>query len=94
MNKILKYEVCQISVPDLVEEVLLNKPKIVWLIDRENAGLIDKPPFWRDDQIWVESYNINKKNLAKGRFIAAASTKKNAADLLISMVVFGLLSQT
>ena len=38
--------------------------------------------------------NENNKNLAKGRFIAAASSKKDAADILISMIVYGILSQT
>ena len=48
MGKILRYEVCELNLGDFMEEIFLGKQKIVWIIDRENAGLIEKHLQWSD----------------------------------------------
>lgn len=53
MSKNLRYDVCEMKLNEFVEEVRFKKPQAVWIVDRENAGLIEKPVRWKSNSMWV-----------------------------------------
>ena len=44
--------------------------------------------------LYVDVVNRENKNLAKSPFLVADSTKKDAADILISLLIFEIAKQT
>jgi hypothetical protein len=71
VNKVLRYDVFEIEYNTFVDKIKYSYVPQVLVIDRENAGLVEKPIKISQQTEWIEVVNKNNKNLAKGMFIVA-----------------------
>jgi hypothetical protein len=60
----------------------------IWIIDRENAGQIEKSMGIDEDRLWIEVVNKDNRNLARGPFIVADSNRKDAADTVLTILIY------
>lgn len=68
-----------------------DKIKLVIIIDRENAGLVERPLEIDKNTVWIEVVNKDNKNLAKGMYLVANSNRKDSSDILITFLVYEML---
>jgi len=50
--------------------------------------MVEKPFDLQKSTLWIEVMNKSNRNLAKGQFILADSNKRDAADTMMSILVY------
>jgi hypothetical protein len=84
----MKFNNDEVTLASVVDKVKQKTCMEVWIIDRENAGQVNKPLLMNENTLWIEVVNKDNKNLAKGSYIVAESRRKDAADTIISFLIY------
>ena len=90
LNKFSKNIPIKLSIAGLIKEIETKKIRNVVVVDKEN--MVFNPNIFPsyEDLYTVEILSKNSQNLAKGRHLIAESKGKDAADILIIIVLYEL----
>lgn len=87
MSRVLN-NAAEISLANFLNKINCQEFSKIIVVDRENCGTFEKPASIEMSTVWIEVVNKKNKNLAKGQFIAADSTKRDAADIIMSILIY------
>lgn len=90
LNKFTKNIPIKLSISGLVKEIETKKIRNVVVIDKENMVFNSNIFSSYEDLYAVEILSKNSENIAKGRHLIAESKGKDAADILIIIVLYEL----
>lgn len=90
LNKFSKNIPIKMSIAGLIKEIETKKIRNVVVVDKENMVFNANIFSSYEDLYTVEILSKNSQNLAKGRHLIAESKGKDAADILIIIVLYEL----